>query len=117
MLVNSRTYPVSRNGVRYGSIILTNSSSTTPVIDMRNWAFGCIIFRGSATTQVLNVLASDEESGNYFALYDVNGDAVTVSAQAQRVVELPTALAGCPFIKLVQATSNDTTPVTVVLKG
>ena len=117
VLGNVQGKPVERNGIVESAVVLTNVIGTTPAIDMRRWAFGQLHIAAGATSQDVAVYTCDTEAGTYLPLYDSSGTAVTISVVASRAYELSTAICGCAFIKFLQATSSDATPVAIVLKG
>lgn len=95
---------------------LTTAVGTTDELDMRMAAGGTVhIPSGSSITSLTYYAAPEPGSSSvYSPLYTDSGTAVTQTVAADRVYDMPSAVAACGAVKIV---ANAAGAVKVTLKG
>jgi len=91
------------------TVSLTTSETTTPVIDKRGFAGGSVQVPAGSSITTLTFYGDHDGSDTFGALYDNLGAAVTLTVAASRVTQLPDALFGVPYIKIVADAEGDVT--------
>jgi len=104
-------------GRRYSlleSVSLTTSSTTTPEVDLREYAGGIILVPNGSSLTALTFWAGDKLGGAYEALHDAAAAAVTRIVAADQAVPIPDECFGCGFMRI---TGNVAGTVTITLKA
>jgi len=83
-------------------------------IDVRNYAGGSVHVPHGSSLTTLTFYSLHAAGGTMVAAYDNANVAVTLTVSADRVVQLPDAIFGFPFIKMV---GNADGEVSLFLKG
>lgn len=103
-----------RHSAARAGLPLTASLSTTPEIDLADFAGGVVGVPAGSPITTLAYHAAPRPGGTYAALHDAAGLAVVQTVAAGRAYPLPDACFGAGAIKLV---ANAAGPVDVALKG
>lgn len=93
---------------------LNTAVGTTDELDMRSAAGGTVQIPSGSSITSLTYYAATEPGGTYSALYTDSGTAVTQTVAADRVYDMPSAVAACGAVKIV---ANAAGAVKVTLKG
>ncbi len=94
---------------------LTASLETTPAIDFRGASGGMITIPTGSSITSLTFYGACAADGEFAALYGADGDAIgAITVAAARSVDLPAALFGAAFVKIVADAAG---AVAVSLKG
>jgi len=104
---------MSRAFANLDAVALTDSASTTPEIQMEEWAGGSIHVVGTSITG-LTFYGATEPGGTFVPLYDKTNTAVTRTVDHTQVYPLPDECFGLGAIKIV---ANAAGAVNISLKG
>ena len=83
------------------SLTLDSTLVDTPEIDMRDFAGGSIQLPTGSSITTLTYYGCHTKGGTHVALLDADGVAVTQTVAAVRIVDLPAAIFGLPFLKIL----------------
>jgi hypothetical protein len=116
--LSSSNYPrgnaIDRRYIVHESVHVDTVPADADEIDMSRLAGGSVsVPVGSALTS-LTIYGATGVGGTYAALYDQDGNAVSLTVAASRHVELPSEVYACGSIKLVGDADGT---VDLVLKG
>lgn len=102
-----------------GVVVDTTTIASSTAVDYRNAAGGCLVINGDFTTVTYTFYGCDTIDGTFLPLYTSGGVAVTATGpggSTDCMIELPTALFGTPYFKIL-TNADDTETLTVVLKS
>lgn len=99
---------IDRQVARYTHLLLTNSLATTEEINFEDYACLTLFFPSDWTTATLTFYSKDPATGNFVALIDDGGNAVTFSSAASTARVCPDAIFPSDRLKIVtnQAGNN-----------
>jgi hypothetical protein len=83
------------------SVMIDTVVADATAIDLRNYAGGSVSIPSGSSVTTITVYGCHTVDGTYLAAYDNADAAVTLTVAASRCVQLPDAVFGYPFIKLV----------------
>ena len=90
------------------------TGSTTPEIDMRDFAGGSVSIPAASSITTMTYYGCHTKAGTHLALLDAEGAAVTQTVAASRVINMPTSVYGLPYMSI---RVNAQGAVTVSRKG
>lgn len=100
------------------TVALTTSAGTTPQIAKGLYSKGVIHVPAGSSITSLTFHAATESNGTYLPLYEERGSGATAACtrtvSAGKSYELPAAISGAPFIKIVADAAGS---VTISLTG
>ena len=107
----TRANSISGAALDYTSVVVTNSAASTAVLPKVGYAFGCVENNtGDALT--ITWWGQLSATGTAYALKDQDGVAVTsVIAADDTIQELPSAIAGVPFLVPVGSVASATVAI------
>jgi hypothetical protein len=114
-----KDYSVSRSigrGSAYYTGVACSSagSSASDLIDIRQFAWGCVFTSTDGTATLLTLCSAGSTADYANAAYDNVNVAITVTIAGGRAVQLPDAAFAFPYIAF---TVDTTTDVSLFLKG
>ena len=82
-------------------ISFTNAAANTAVVDVSQYAGGTVLVPSGSSITTLTVYGHSNSNETPVALYDKDGVAVSMTVEASRIYELPTATFGLRQLALV----------------
>ena len=83
------------------SITLDSVLVDTPEINMKDFAGGSVSIPAGSTITTLTYYGCHTQGGTHLVLLDSDGVAVTQTVAASRVIDMPAAVFGLPYLKIV----------------
>lgn len=90
---------------------LTTSATTTPEIDVNNFAAGQVHVPTGSSITSLTYHAAPDKGGTYLPLQTSAGVAVTQTVAQTKAYDLPAQIAGCRYIRIVADAAGSVTIV------